>query len=160
MTYPCQQLDAVPLDAVQTSRLVQLLGGDGLGGIQAALVDPRLDAVEVDGRHFDLEGVVLAPSSLGLGDAERRLAALEACGHLSVGMLALLTAACRLALPRRRASSTPDPLAVGALVVRQRRQNGRASSLGGPSLEGSNCGCSHGRLVRERQERECEARGL
>jgi hypothetical protein len=61
-TYPGQQLDAVPLDAVDAARLVQLLHGDGLRGVQAALVDPRLDAVEVDGRHFHLEAVRISAS--------------------------------------------------------------------------------------------------
>jgi hypothetical protein len=56
-TYAGQELDAVPLDAVDAARLVQLLHGDGFRGIQAALVNPRLDAVEVDGRHLDLEAV-------------------------------------------------------------------------------------------------------
>lgn len=62
-THPCQQLDAVALDAVQTARLVQFLDGDGLGGVEAALVYPRLDPVEVDGRLFDFESLAHAVSS-------------------------------------------------------------------------------------------------
>jgi hypothetical protein len=117
----------VALDAVQAPALVQLLHGDGLGGVQAALVDPALDAVEVDGRHVDGEGVVLAAAALRVGDGLGRLAALEAGGHLAVGMLTLLTTSCRLSLARGGTATAPDLLIVGARVVRQRRQDRRAS---------------------------------
>lgn len=186
VTHPCQQLDAVALDAVQTARRVQLLHGDGLGGVEAALVDPRLDAVEVDGRHVHLETgpwsawrartstaacqgkakdirVVLAPPALRLGDAQRRLPSLEARGHLAVRMLALLAAPCRLALARRRPATAPDLLVVRALVVRQRRED-RGASLRLPvagNPEWRNCWCCHRRpLGRYAQQREGQAHGV
>lgn len=86
------------LDAVQTPRLGQFLHSNGLRRVQTALVDPRLDPVEVDGRHFHLEWVVLPPPTLWVGDPLRRLPTLEACGHFAVRMLALLTPASRLSL--------------------------------------------------------------
>ena len=107
-------------DAVQTPRLVQLLDCDGLGGIEAPLVDPRLYPVDVDGRHFHLERIVLPPPPLGLRNRQGRLSTLEARRHLSVRMLALLPSSSRLALARCRATTAADLLAICALVVRQR----------------------------------------
>lgn len=49
-----EQLDTV-FDAMEGAGGAELFEGDGLGGVEAALVDPGLDAVEVDGGH--VEGV-------------------------------------------------------------------------------------------------------
>ena len=45
-----EELDAV-FDAMDAFTAIQLFEGDGLGGVEAALVDPVLDFVEVDGGH-------------------------------------------------------------------------------------------------------------
>lgn len=107
----------MPLHAMETSALSQLLHSDGLARVQSPLVDPALYAVEVDRAHLDLERVVLPTATLGVGDPLRRLTTLEACGHLAVRMLTLLTASCCFSLARGRSATALDALVVGALVV-------------------------------------------
>ena len=54
-TYICEQLHTMPLHTMNTPRLMQFLHRDRLRSVEPSLVYPRLDAVEVDGRHFDFE---------------------------------------------------------------------------------------------------------
>ncbi len=47
---------------MQTAGLLELLEGDRLGDVKAALIDPALDAVDVDRtHHFGESRLVLAP---------------------------------------------------------------------------------------------------
>jgi hypothetical protein len=115
--YLCQQLHAVSLNAMQAPALGQLLHSNGLGRVQPPLVDPALYAIEVDRAHLNLEGIVLAPATLRVGDPLRRLTSLEARRHFSVRMLTLLTTAGCLSLARGWTATALDPLVVCALVV-------------------------------------------
>lgn len=47
-----EELDAV-LDGADDARLDELLGGDGLGGVEAAVVDPLFYLVEVGGGELE-----------------------------------------------------------------------------------------------------------
>jgi hypothetical protein len=73
--------------------------------------------------------IVLPPPSRRVGDGLRCLSTFKARGHLSVGVLTLLTSSSRLALARCRTATAADLLVVGALVIRQRCEDGRAPLL-------------------------------
>jgi hypothetical protein len=122
-----EEFDAV-FDAVHAVGLVELAHCDGLCGVQAAGVDPFLDAVQVDRGHFDGEAVVFCGqqicaifpqrlpflslvqlgehdddllvhlSSLARNHNLRRLTTIEAERHLSMRLLTLVTSSGRLAL--------------------------------------------------------------
>ncbi len=130
-THPREQLDAVPLHAMQTPALGELLHGDGLARVQSPLVDPALYPIEVDRAHLDLERVVLPAAALRVGDPLRCLTTLKARRYLAVRMLTLLTTSCCLSLAGRGTATTLDALAVGALVVGERGKDGCAALLCG-----------------------------
>lgn len=126
---------------------MKLLEGDGLAGVEAAVVDPLLDLVQVDGRHVDGEAVpaldllhfhlhllpffgltrrgllLVLESSLSVHHLLRRLSTVEVPRDLAMLLLTLVTTTRRLALARRGTATSSYPLVVGARVVRQIREH-------------------------------------
>lgn len=115
-----EQFHAV-LDTVYTSGLVELFQGDGLRRIESALVDPILDAVEIDLGHIDREGILEA--SLSSYHPIWRLSTIEAGRDFSVLLLTLMTTPRCLSLPTGWSSTSSDALIVGTFRVGQGGQN-------------------------------------
>lgn len=133
----------MPLNPMQTPALVQLLHRDRLARVQSPLINPALYAIQVDRTHLDLERIVLSASALWVRNPLRCLTTLEACGHLAVRMLTLLTTTGGLSLTAGRSATALDALAVGAAVIGERGKDRGAAllllcELGGRSRSGEN----------------------
>lgn len=132
--------------AVHAARCVEFAQSDRLGRVEAAGVDPFLDAVQVDRAHVHREAgrPVSAPStsfhlggynllvhftSLAIYHNIRRLTTLEAERHLSMLLLTLVTSSRCLALARAGTTTAADNVVVCSLGVGKGGENRRRALL-------------------------------
>lgn len=132
-----EDLDTVD-GSFDTAAFVELFQCDWPVAGEAALVDPGLDSVQIDGCHVDGETEKLDPlvvvdwievlrvdtTTLAVDDDIRRLSAIEACGDLSVLALTLVTTARGLTLAGGGTTTFTDALVVGCRVVGDGGQDG------------------------------------
>lgn len=165
---PCQKLDAV-LNSVQTPRVGQLLHGNWLCWVQSALVDPLLNAVQIDWRHLDGEAlrklaydfhlpvlpifllrdsmghILVVRSLMAVHNILRRLTTLESRRNFSMLFLTLVSSSRCLSFSTGWTTSATNALLVGLVSVVQASKNGGVADGEGWEEEGG-----HGAIVGSR----------
>lgn len=112
---------------MDAARLSEFADRDGTGWVDAALVDPGLDPVEVHGGEVD--GVNIIKPPLTMNNNIRRLTTIKRSGDLSMLLLTLVTSSGGFTLTGGRTTTSSDALVVGALGIGERGEDVRVPTL-------------------------------